>query len=309
MYLLYWVKLGGKMFKSGFVTIVGRPNVGKSTLLNEIMGEKLSIVSNKPQTTRNNIQTILTGDEYQIVFVDTPGIHKPKHKLGEYMVNSAKDSIKEVDLVLFLINPDEEIGRGDKFIIETLKNQKAPVFLVVNKIDEFTQDRVAKTLQMYSQEMEFKEIIPISALKGKNVDKLVSLMVEAMPEGPKYYPDDMITDVQERFVVSEIIREKALRTLREEIPHGIAVDIIQMKQSPSGTWHIEVDMLCEKDSHKGIIIGKNGQCLKKIGETARYEIERFLHEKVNLKIWVKVRKEWRDNQNLLKELGYKKVKK
>lgn len=296
------------MFKSGFVTIVGRPNVGKSTLLNEIMGEKLSIVSNKPQTTRNNIQTILTGEDHQIVFVDTPGIHKPKHKLGEYMVNSAKDSIKEVDLVLFLINPDEEIGRGDKFIIETLKNQKAPVFLVVNKIDEFTQDRVAKTLQMYSNEMEFKEIIPISALKGKNVDTLVKLMVEAMPEGPKYYPDDMITDVQERFVVSEIIREKALRTLREEIPHGIAVDIIQMKQSPSGTWHIEVDMLCEKDSHKGIIIGKNGQCLKKIGETARYEIERFLHEKVNLKIWVKVRKEWRDNQNLLKELGYKKVK-
>ena len=296
------------MFKSGFVTIVGRPNVGKSTLLNEIMGEKLSIVSNKPQTTRNNIQTILTGDNHQLVFVDTPGIHKPKHKLGEYMVNSAKDSIKEVDLVLFLINPDEEIGRGDKFIIETLKNQKAPVFLVVNKIDEFTQDRVAKTLQMYSEEMDFKEIIPISALKGKNVEKLVELMIDTMPEGPKYYPDDMITDVQERFVISEIVREKALRTLREEIPHGIAVDVIQMKQSPAGTWHIEVDMLCEKDSHKGIIIGKNGQSLKKIGESARYEIERFLHSKVNLKIWVKVRKEWRDNQNLLKELGYKKTK-
>ncbi|MDB1939566.1 GTPase Era [Clostridium tertium] len=296
------------MFKSGFVTIVGRPNVGKSTLLNHIMGEKLSIVSNKPQTTRNNIQTILTGKDHQLVFVDTPGIHKPKHKLGEYMVNSAKDSIKEVDLVLFLINPEEEIGRGDKFIIETLKNQKAPVFLVVNKIDEFTQERVAKTLQMYSSELEFKEIIPISALRGKNVDKLVELMIETMPEGPKYYPDDMITDVQERFVVSEIVREKALRTLREEIPHGIAVDIIQMKQSSSGTWHIEVDMLCEKDSHKGIIIGKNGQCLKKIGESARYEIEKFLGAKVNLKIWVKVRKEWRDNQNLLKELGYKKVK-
>ncbi|MCR1952513.1 MULTISPECIES: GTPase Era [unclassified Clostridium] len=296
------------MFKSGFVTIVGRPNVGKSTLLNHIMGEKLSIVSNKPQTTRNNIQTILTGKDHQLVFVDTPGIHKPKHKLGEYMVNSAKDSIKEVDLVLFLINPEEEIGRGDKFIIETLKNQKAPVFLVVNKIDEFTQERVAKTLQMYSSELDFKEIIPISALRGKNVDKLVELMIETMPEGPKYYPDDMITDVQERFVVSEIVREKALRTLREEIPHGIAVDIIQMKQSPSGTWHIEVDMLCEKDSHKGIIIGKNGQCLKKIGESARYEIEKFLGAKVNLKIWVKVRKEWRDNQNLLKELGYKKVK-
>ena len=296
------------MYKSGFVTIVGRPNVGKSTLLNEIMGEKLSIVSNKPQTTRNNIQTILTGDNYQLVFVDTPGIHKPKHKLGEYMVNSAKDSIKEVDLVLFLINPDEEIGRGDKFIIETLKNQKAPVFLVVNKIDEFTQERVAKTLQMYSSEFNFKEIIPISALKGKNVDRLVELMVNEMPEGPKYYPDDMITDVQEKFVVSEIVREKALRTLREEIPHGIAVDVIQMKQSPNGTYHIEVDMICEKDSHKGIIIGKNGQSLKKIGETARYEIERFLRAKVNIKIWVKVRKEWRDNQNLLKELGYKKVK-
>ncbi|WP_300382999.1 GTPase Era [Clostridium sp.] len=296
------------MFKSGFVTIVGRPNVGKSTLLNQIMGEKLSIVSNKPQTTRNNIQTILTGENHQLVFVDTPGIHKPKHKLGEYMVNSAKDSIKEVDLVLFLINPEEEIGRGDKFIIETLKNQKAPIFLVVNKIDEFTQDRLVNTLKLYSKELDFKEIIPISALKNKNVDKLLELMIGIMPEGPKYYPDDMITDVQERFVVSEIIREKALRTLRDEIPHGIAVDIIQMKQNEIGTYHIEVDMLCEKDSHKGIIIGKNGQSLKKIGETARYEIERFLRAKVNLKIWVKVRKEWRDNQNLLKELGYKKVK-
>lgn len=296
------------MFKSGFVTIVGRPNVGKSTLLNQIMGEKLSIVSNKPQTTRNNIQTILTGENHQLVFVDTPGIHKPKHKLGEYMVNSAKDSIKEVDLVLFLINPEEEIGRGDRFIIETLKNQKAPIFLVVNKIDEFTQERLVNTLQIYSKELEFKEIIPISALKNKNVDKLLELMIDAMPEGPKYYPDDMITDVQERFVISEIIREKALRTLRDEIPHGIAVDIIQMKQNEIGTYHIEVDMLCEKDSHKGIIIGKNGQSLKKIGESARYEIERFLRAKVNLKIWVKVRKEWRDNQNLLKELGYKKVK-
>lgn len=296
------------MFKSGYVTIVGRPNVGKSTLLNEIMGEKLSIVSNKPQTTRNNIQTILTGEDYQIVFVDTPGIHKPKHKLGEYMVNSAKDSIKEVDLVLFLINPEEEIGRGDQFILEAIRAQKAPVFLVVNKIDEFTQDRLVKTLQNYSKEYDFKEIIPISALKGKNVDKLIELMIREMPEGPKYYPDDMITDVQERFVIAETIREKALRTLRDEIPHGIAVDIIQMKQNEKGTYHIEVDMLCEKDSHKGIIIGKNGQSLKKIGESARYEIERFLRAKVNLKIWVKVRKEWRDNQNLLKELGYKKLK-
>lgn len=296
------------MYKSGFVTIVGRPNVGKSTLLNQIMGEKLSIVSNKPQTTRNNIQTILTGEDYQIVFVDTPGIHKPKHKLGEFMVNSAKDSIKEVDLVLFLINPDEGIGRGDKFILEALKEQKAPVFLVVNKVDENSHDKVAKTLQMYSEEYNFKEIIPISALKGKNVDTLVELMKKYMPEGPQYYPEDMITDVQERFIVSEIVREKALRNLRDEVPHGIAVDVIQMKQSENGTYHIEVDLICEKDSHKGIIIGKNGGSLKKIGETSRYEIERFLHAKVNLKVWVKVRKEWRDNNLLLKELGYKKMK-
>ncbi|ABR33029.1 MULTISPECIES: GTPase Era [Clostridium] len=293
------------MFKSGFVTIVGRPNVGKSTLLNYIMGEKLSIVSNKPQTTRNNIQTILTGDDYQMIFVDTPGIHKPKHKLGEYMVNSAKESTKDVDLVLFLTNPDEEIGKGDKFILETLRDKKCPVFLVLNKVDESTQDRVAKSLEMYSKEFKFAEIVPISAIKGKNVDVLVELMKKAMPEGPKYYPDDMITDVQEKFVVSEIIREKALRTLRDEVPHGIAVDIIQMKQNEIGTYHIEVDLICEKDSHKGIIIGKNGQTLKRIGENSRYELERFLRSKVNLKIWVKVRKEWRDNQLLLKELGYK----
>lgn len=296
------------MYKSGFVTIVGRPNVGKSTLINQIMGEKLSIVSNKPQTTRNNMQTILSGKNHQIIFVDTPGIHKPKHKLGEFMVNSAKESIKEVDLVLFLINPCDEIGRGDQFILEALRAQKAPVFLVVNKVDENTHERVAKTLEMYSKEYDFKEIVPISALKGKNVDTLIDLMKENMPEGPQYYPEDMITDAQERFIVSEIVREKALRNLRDEVPHGIAVDIIQMKQSEKGTYHIEVDLICEKDSHKGIIIGKNGTSLKKIGETARYEIERFLHEKVNLKIWVKVRKEWRDNGLLLKELGYKKTK-
>ena len=293
------------MFKSGFVTIVGRPNVGKSTLMNYLMGEKLSIVSSKPQTTRNNIQTILTTDDYQIVFVDTPGIHKPKHKLGEYMVNSARESMKDVDLVLFLTNPDDEIGKGDRYILESLKNSKAPVFLVLNKIDENTQDRVAKSLDMYSKEFDFKEIVPISAMKGKNVDTLLDLMVNELKEGPKYYPEDMITDVQERFVVAEIVREKALRTLRDEVPHGIAVDVIQMKQTPNGTYHIEVDLICEKDSHKGIIIGKNGQCLKRIGESSRYEFEKYLRSKVNIKIWVKVRKEWRDNQNLLKELGYK----
>ena len=224
------------------------------------------------------------------------------------MVNSAKDSTNDVDLILFLTNPGEEIGRGDKFILESLKSKNAPVFLVLNKVDEFTQDIVAKSLVDFSKEFNFKEIIPISALKGKNVDELIKLMVKELPEGPKYYPEDMITDVQERFVVSEIVREKALRTLRDEVPHGIAVDVIQMKQKENGTYHIEVDLICEKDSHKGIIIGKNGQSLKKIGEASRYELERFLRSKVNIKIWVKVRKEWRDNQTLLKDLGYKKLK-
>ncbi|GIM28065.1 GTPase Era [Clostridium polyendosporum] len=294
------------MFKSGYVTIVGRPNVGKSTLLNLLMGEKLSIVSNKPQTTRNNIQTILTGEEYQIVFVDTPGMHKPKHKLGEYMVSSARESVKDVDLVLFLTTPEVELGRGDSFILEQLKNQKAPVFLVVNKIDENTSERVAETLKNYAEEMEFAEIIPISAMKEKNTDTLLKLMIDYLPEGPKYFPDEMITDVQERFVISEIVREKALRTLSQEVPHGIAVDIIQMKQNEKGLYNIEVDLICEKDSHKGIIIGKNGQTLKRIGERSRYDIEKFLRSKVNIKIWVKVRKEWRDNPLFLKELGYKK---
>ncbi|MGL4990862.1 MAG: GTPase Era [Sarcina sp.] len=293
------------MFKSGYVTIVGRPNVGKSTLLNLLMGEKLSIVSNKPQTTRNNIQTILTGENYQIVFVDTPGIHKPKHKLGEYMVNSATSSIKEVDLVLFLTTPDGELGRGDKFIIEQLKAQKAPVIFVLNKIDQAKPEKVAKTLMEYSKEYDFSEIIPISAFKGKNTDKLIELMVSYMPEGPQYYPADMITEIPEKFVVSEIVREKALKCLNEEVPHGIAVDVIQMKQDKNGKYNIEVDLICEKDSHKGIVIGKDGQTLKKIGSAARFELERFLREKVNIKVWVKVRKEWRDNNTLLKELGYK----
>ncbi|WP_027633983.1 GTPase Era [Clostridium hydrogeniformans] len=293
------------MFKSGFVTIIGRPNVGKSTLLNYIMGEKLSIVSSRPQTTRNNIQTVLTGDDFQIVFVDTPGLHKPRHKLGEYMVKVATDALKEVDLVLFLTNPSEGISKGDEIILNQLRDAKVPVYLVLNKIDENTIERVAENLKEYGEFFSFKEIVPISALKGKNVDTLIDLMKKELPEGPQYYPKEMITDVQERFVISETVREKALRLLSEEVPHGIAVDIIQMKKSQNGTYHIEVDMLCEKDSHKGIIIGKNGQTLRKIGEYSRKDIEKFLNAKVNLKIWVKVRKEWRDNSMLLKELGYK----
>jgi GTPase len=293
------------MFKSGFVTIIGRPNVGKSTLMNHLMGEKLSIVSSRPQTTRNNIQTILTKDDYQIVFVDTPGIHKPRHKLGEYMVKVAQETLKEVDLVLFLTNPEIEVSKGDEYILEQLKGKGVPVFLVLNKIDENTEDRVANTIKNYAKYFDFTEVIPISAMKGKNTDKLLDLMVKYLPEGPQYYPEDMITDQQERFIVSETIREKALRLLSQEVPHGIAVEIITMKKDEKEIYNIEATLLCEKDSHKGIIIGKGGETLKKISTYARQDIEKFLGTKVYLKLWVKVKKEWRDNASLLKELGYK----
>ncbi len=293
------------MFKSGFITIIGRPNVGKSTLTNRIVGEKLSIVSCKPQTTRNNIRAVLTKEDYQLIFVDTPGIHKPRHKLGEYMVKIAEDSVKEVDLVIFMTTPQEEIGKGDEFILEGLKNSKKAVFLVVNKIDENPSELVASTLQKYSSFMNFDEIIPISAKRDKNIDTLQQLMIKYIPEGPKYYPEDMITDQQERFVISEIIREKALKLLSEEVPHGIAVEILSMKKNDNGTYHIDANLLCEKDTHKGIIIGKGGQMLKRISTYARQDMEKFLGSKVNLKIWIKVKKEWRDSKFMLKELGYK----
>jgi len=293
------------MFKSGFVTILGRPNVGKSTLLNYLMGEKLSIVSSKPQTTRNNIQTILHGEDYQMVFVDTPGIHKPKHKLGEFMVKLAEESVKEVDLILFLTTPDVEMGRGDMYILEQLRDKNIPVILVMNKIDESTQDRVARSLQNYTEAFNFAEIVPISALKGKNVEELLKCMIKFMPEGPKYYPNDMITDQNEKFIICEIIREKALRLLSEEVPHGIAVDLVSMKKSDNGVLNIEAELICEKDSHKGIVIGKNGAMLKKITQYSKEDIEKFVGGKINLKIWVKVRKEWRDNSLFLREFGYK----
>jgi GTPase len=293
------------LYKSGYVTIIGRPNVGKSTLLNEIMGQKLTIVSSKPQTTRNNIQTILTEDDYQIIFVDTPGIHKPRHKLGEYMVNVASQALKEVDLILFLTTPDVEIGRGDAHILDALKSTDVPVYLVLNKIDENSQDRVAMTLKNYSEYFDFKEIIPISALRGKNISELKRLIKEVLPEGPKYFPDDVVTEQHERFIVSEIIREKALRLLSQEVPHGIAVEIVSMKEDDKGNYSIDANMLCEKDSHKGIIIGKDGTVLKKITEYSKESIEKALDTRVKLKIWVKVRKDWRDNPLFLNELGYK----
>ena len=293
------------MFKSGFVTIIGRPNVGKSTLINFIMGEKLSIVSNRPQTTRNNIQTILTNKDSQIIFVDTPGMHKPRHKLGEYMVKVAKQSTSEVDVILFITTPGDEIEPGDIHILEQFKNLDIPVFLLVNKIDENTQERVAKTIKSYSEYFNFKEIIPISAIKGKNVDVVTKLVAENIPEGPMYYPEDMITDQQERFIITEIIREKALKLLSQEVPHGIAVEIISMKRDEKNMYNIEANMLCEKDSHKGIIIGKGGKTLKQISTYARQDIVKFLGENVYLRLWVKVKKEWRDTSSILKDLGYK----
>ncbi|WP_446898755.1 GTPase Era [Clostridium sp. LBM24168] len=293
------------MFKSGFITIVGMPNVGKSTLLNRLIGEKLSIVSCRPQTTRNNIQAILTEKNFQLVFVDTPGIHNPKHKLGEYMVKSARESINDVDLVLFLTTPGREIKNGDIYILQELRQCKVPVFFVLNKVDESSHEKVAQTLKLYSEEFDFKEYIPISALKGSNIEELKNLIVKYMKEGPKYYPDDMVIDKQERFIISEIIREKALKLLSAEVPHGIAVEIVSMKKDKKGIYNIDATILCEKTSHKGIIIGKGGLMLKRISTYARQDMEKFLNSKVYLNVWVKVKKEWRDSSGLLKELGYK----
>lgn len=296
------------MFKSGYVTIIGRPNVGKSTLINMIMKEKLSIVSDKPQTTRSNMQAIYNDDESQIIFVDTPGMHKPKHKLGEYMVSKAKESTNDVDVIILMIEPDYKIGPGDTYLIEMLKEKKAPVFLVINKMDSRKPEEIANTLNAFSSLMNFKEIIPISAFTGKNVDLLMSLIKENLPEGPAYYPKDIMADVQEKFIVSETIREKALRLLRDEIPHGIAIEVTKMKERPTGEFDIDADIITERESHKPIIIGKGGQSLKKIGVYAREDLERFFRTKVNLKLFVKVRKDWRDNATFLKEYGYKKEK-
>ncbi|HEY5563433.1 MAG TPA: GTPase Era [Clostridiaceae bacterium] len=293
------------MFKSGYVTIIGRPNVGKSTLLNELMGEKLSIVSNKPQTTRNNINTILTGNDFQIIFIDTPGIHKPKQKLGEYMVKKSMDSLNSVDIIMLLIAGDTILGGGDRFILEKLKDLTTPKFLIINKIDQITPERLAVTIDQYSKAYDFSEIIPISALKGKNTDILLETMVKYIHEGPKYYPDDMITDSNEKFIISEIIREKGLNLLSDEIPHGLAVDIMSMKVNENGNMMIEATLFCERDSHKGIIIGKDGSMLKKITNYSQLDIKKFLNKGCRLKLWVKVKKDWRDSSSVLRGLGYK----
>lgn len=294
-----------KNFHSGFVSLIGRPNVGKSTLMNLLIGEKISIISSKPQTTRNKIQTILTTDTMQVIFVDTPGIHKAKSKLGDYMVKSAETSLNDVDIVLYLIEPYEKIKDSDKAILDRLQKVKTPVFLIINKIDTVEKPELLKVIENYSKEYNFAEIIPLSALKGKNHETLLKSIEKYLPQGPKYFPEDMITDQPEKQIVSEIIREKALYLLQDEIPHGIAVEITSMKhRKDKDIMDIDATIYCERDSHKGIIIGKQGSMLKKIGSNARRDIQRFLGGQINLQIWIKVKKDWRDSDFLLKNFGY-----
>lgn len=294
-----------KEYKSGFVALIGRPNVGKSTLMNKIIGQKIAITSNKPQTTRNKIQTVYTCDQGQIIFLDTPGIHKAKNKLGEYMVNVAEKTLKEVDVILWLVEPSTFIGAGEQHIAEQLKDINVPVILVINKIDTVKKEEILVFIDAYRKILDFAEIIPASALRDKNADEIVESIFKYLPQGPQYYDEDTVTDQPMRQIVTEIIREKALHALNEEIPHGIAVTIEKMKERKNGKiTDIEATIICERDSHKGIIIGKQGSMLKKIGSNARYEIEQMLEMKVNLQLWVKVRKEWRDSDLLLKNYGY-----
>lgn len=292
-------------YKSGFVTLIGRPNVGKSTLMNYLIGQKIAITSNKPQTTRNRIQTVLTTEEGQIVFVDTPGIHKAKNKLGEYMVNVAERTLNEVDVVLWLVEPSTFIGGGEKHIAEQLGKVKTPVVLVINKVDMVKKEEVLTFIDAYQKIYDFAAIVPVSARSGENTDELVKVILKYLPYGPQFYDEDTITDQPERQIVSELIREKALHCLNDEIPHGIAVAIDKMSYRRKIV-DIDATIICERDSHKGIIIGKQGAMLKKIGSTARFEIERMLDMKVNLQLWVKVKKDWRDSDFLIKNFGYTK---
>ena len=293
------------MFKSGFVSIVGRPNVGKSTLMNNVVGEKIAIMSDKPQTTRNTIQAVYTDEECQIVFLDTPGIHKPKNKLGEFMVKSATDAFKNVDLVLFVVDDSKKIGPGDRKIIEDLRGIKTPVILVLNKIDKLEESELFELMQLYSNEDLFKAIVPISALKGRNVNELLKVIGNYLQEGPKYFPDYMITDQPERVLVSELIREKVLHYLNDEVPHGVAVEVERMKsRQDKDIVDISAVIYCERDSHKGIIIGKNGRKLKGIGKSAREDMELLFGSKINLQLWVKVKENWRNLQNYITDFGY-----
>ena len=294
-------------FKSGFVTLIGRPNVGKSTLMNRLIGQKIAITSSKPQTTRNRIQTVYTDDRGQIVFLDTPGINKAKNKLGDYMLQAAERTLNEVDVVLWLVEPTTFIGGGERYIVEQLSKIKTPILLIINKIDTVEEKEILEAISTYKDVLDFAEIIPVSALRGKNTDDVIDTIFKYLEEGPMYYDADTITDQPERQICAELIREKALRCLSQEIPHGIAVVIDSMKERRHGhIIDIDATVTCEKDSHKGIIIGKKGAMLKKIGSLARTEMENLLDTKVNLQLWVKVKKDWRDSDYLLKNYGYDK---
>ena len=290
-------------YKSGFVSLIGRPNVGKSTLMNSLIGQKIAITSNKPQTTRNRIQTVYTDDRGQIVFLDTPGIHKAKNKLGNYMVNAAQHTISEVDVILWLVEPTTYIGAGERHIIEQLKKTNTPVILVINKIDTVKKDEILAFIEAYRHELDFAEVVPVSALKKKNTEVLIDCILKYLPYGIPFYDEDTVTDQPQRQIAAELIREKVLRSIDEEIPHGVAVAIDSMKWNRD-VCHIDATIVCERDSHKGIIIGKQGSMLKKIGTLARREIEDMLECQVNLQLWVKVKKDWRDSDFLLKNFGY-----
>ena len=292
-------------FKSGFVALVGRPNVGKSTLMNHLIGQKIAITSEKPQTTRNRIQTVYTDKRGQIIFLDTPGIHKAKNKLGQYMVNVAEGTLNEVDVIMWLVEPTTFIGAGERHIAELLSKVKTPVILAINKIDTVKDEEIiAKAIDTYKNVCPFAEIVPVSALRNQNTDKMTELLFQYLPHGPQYYDEDTVTDQPMRQIAAELIREKALRLLQDEIPHGIAVTIEQMKERDNGIFDIEATIVCERDSHKGIIIGKGGAMLKRIGSQARREIENLMGAKLNLQLWVKVRKEWRDSELYMKNYGY-----
>lgn len=292
--------------KSGFVAIVGRPNVGKSTLLNRIVGQKIAIMSDKAQTTRNKIQGVYTTKDMQMIFIDTPGIHKPKHRLGDYMVNEAYGALQEVEAVLFMISADEKRGKGDNLIIERLQKLSVPVFLVINKIDKIHPDNLLAVIEDYSKQMTFAEVVPVSATQGNNFETLMQLLEDQMPTGPQYFPEDQITDHPEYFIVSELIREKVLLLTRDEIPHSVAVTIDSMKRDENDKIRIQATIIVERDSQKGIIIGKGGKMLKEIGIKARQDMEKMLDDKVYLELWVKVQKDWRDKQRSLNDFGYKK---
>ena len=292
-------------YKSGFAALIGRPNVGKSTLMNCLIGQKIAITSNKPQTTRNRIQTVYTSEKGQIVFVDTPGIHKAKNRLGDYMVNVARRSLSEVDVILWLVEPSNYIGAGEESILEQLSRVNTPVILVINKIDTVKKEELLGFIDTYRKRMDFAEIVPVSALKRDNTEELLSCIFKYLPYGPAFYDEDTVTDQPQRQIVAELIREKALRTLEEEIPHGIAVTIEKMKRRGK-IMDIEATIICERDSHKGIIIGKQGSMLKRIGSSARRDIEEMLECKVNLQLWVKVKKDWRDSDFMIKNFGYDK---